>query len=175
MNILHRQPKTPKPDIYCGFSIYDPKLYSDYGFGKDNFIQNFTVDTLFQLKGKGLCSTPISAFATRVTNRMKPNKQDDTIPTQHLLCFPWAVVELKRFEDGNNNQLTTKAYCQAANAGSTALCMLEKLAQFAEIKKNNQHIPPILTATCVGGESKVWLAYSRLSTNNQRDHVRIYK
>jgi hypothetical protein len=167
LNKAYPLPTIPKPDFYFGFPIYDMKLYRHHGFVKVDSFQNFTASTLFHLKGKGLCSAPTSGFATC----LKDNKN---VPQHNLLCFPWAVVELKKFEEGNKVNPTTLAYCQAANAGSTALCMLENLTEFSEPKPDNQHIPPVVTFTCVGGESKVWLVYSHPTSNSKkRDHVTI--
>jgi hypothetical protein len=146
-------------------------LYRDYGFGKDKFMQNFTVETLFQLIEKGLCPAPTSGFVTNSKERSKSNGKHHNIPLDDRLCFPWAVVELKRFERGNDTRLVSTACSQAANAASTALYMLESLSQFAEIKRNNEHIPPVVAVTCVGANIKVWLAYSCHPGNNQRDHV----
>ncbi|CZR66095.1 uncharacterized protein PAC_15996 [Phialocephala subalpina] len=171
LNVLRTPlPTIPKPDIYCGFPVYDSQRYNTYGFWKDDFIQNFTVKTLSDLREKGMCSTTTSAVAKRLAERMKPGKAGELIPPHHLLCFPFAVIELKRRKQGNNNELVTEVYRQAANASSTALCMMENLAKFAEITKNSQHIPPIVAVTCTGGDTKVWLAYSCPSSNNQRDH-----
>ncbi|KAH8587172.1 hypothetical protein B0O99DRAFT_694771 [Bisporella sp. PMI_857] len=135
-------PSIPTPDIYFGYTIYDSTQYTSYGFAKDNFIRNFTTETLYQLTGKGLCSAVTSGFASYLTDRLKPGNERSAIPGHNLLCFPWAVVELKRFKEGNETAPTTEVYCQAANAGSTALCMLENLAKFAKVKQHNQHIPP---------------------------------
>jgi hypothetical protein len=173
LNNSYETPTIPKPDAYFGFKIHDPVLYRDYGFGKDNFIRNFNVETLFQLTEKGLCPAPTSGFVTNAKERSKSNGEYHCIPLHDKLCFPWSVAELKRFERGNDNRLATAAYSQAANAASTALCMLESLSQFAKIKQNNEHVPPVVAVTCVGGNSKVWVAYSRHPGNNQRDHVSI--
>ena len=171
-----KTPTAPQPDIYCGFAIHDmdPEQYLDSGFGKDDFIQNFSVDTLMQLKQKGLSGAPSTGFETAVNQRRKSGKR---IPRHELLCFPWAVVELKRQGKGNTDDLSHeislygRVYCQAANGGSAALCMLESLAQFAEVKRYNQQIPPVVTITCVGGKTKVWLAYSKTIKGGRRDHV----
>ncbi|KAF8849678.1 hypothetical protein BDZ45DRAFT_809789 [Acephala macrosclerotiorum] len=171
LNVLRTPlPTIPKPDIYCGFPVYDSQRYNTYGFWKDDFIQNFTVETLSHLRENGMSSTATSAVAKRLAEKMKPGKAGELIPPHHLLCFPFAVIELKRHKQRNNNELATEVYRQAANASSTALCMMENLAKFAEITKNSQHIPPIVVVTCVGGDTKVWLAYSCPSSNNQRDH-----
>jgi len=131
--------KDPKPDIYCGFAIHDidPGQYLDSGFGKDDFIQNFSVDTLMQLKQKGLSGAPSTGFETAANRRRKSGKTGEPMPQHQLLCFPWAVVELKRQEKGGQDDQKSAVSCQAADCGSAALCMLENLAQFADVKKDN--------------------------------------
>jgi hypothetical protein len=161
LNDAYEMPTTPTPDVYFGFTIHDPMLYRDYGFGKDNFIRDFTVETLFPLTMKGLCPAPTSGFVTNSKERSKSNGEHHGIPLDARLCFPWSVVELKKFGRGKDGGLARAAYSQAANVASTALCMLESLSKFAKIKRNNEHVPSVVAVTCVGGNSKVWLAYSR--------------
>lgn len=166
LNEAHMLPTIPKPDFYFGFTIYESKRYRNYGFEKEDSFQNFTDRTLLHLKSKGLCSAPTSGFAAYLKDKNSMSRHD-------LLCFPWAVVELKKSEEGNRRSETTRAYCQAANATSTALCMLENLAQGPERKWNNQHIPPVVGFTCVGGKCKVWLTYSHPASERKRDHVSV--
>jgi len=75
-----KTPTAPQPDIYCGFAIHDmdPDQYLDSGFGKDDFIQNFSVDTLMQLKQKGLSGAPTTGFETAVNQRRKLGKKGRT-------------------------------------------------------------------------------------------------
>lgn len=94
-----------------------------------------------------------------------------------MLCFPWFVVELKKKqrqpkfgEVDDELGLFRKVNCQAANGASSALGILEKLAKFTQELEDNEHIPPVVTMTCVGTRVKVWLAYSK-SKDGVRDHV----
>lgn len=50
--------------------------------------------------------------------------------------------------------------------------MFEKLARFANVKQDGQHIPPVITITSVGPDTTVWLAFSDIIDEQYRDHVR---
>ena len=119
--------------------------------------------------------TPTSGFAAHTEVRWNKYNEFTSMPRDHRLCFPWAVVELKKSESKNDNGSTLSVYSHAANAASTALCMLKNLSKFAKANNGNIHIPPVMAITCVGGKTNVWLMYSRHDGDNQRDHVSIYR
>jgi hypothetical protein len=162
----------PKPDLYVGFPVHnaeDPKIA---GFRNDPSLQNYTVDTLSQLAMKGLRSIPVSSSLTNVAE-MKRDRTELQFP---LLCFPWCIIQLKGVEkaaeiEGNNDSVLELS-CQASIATSGALAMLEKLARFADVKQDGQHIPPVITITSVGPNTTVWLAFSDIIDEQYRDHVR---
>jgi hypothetical protein len=62
--------------------------------------------------------------------------------------------------------------CKASVAASGALTMLERLARFADVKADSQHIPPVITITSVGPNATVWLAFSDIIDDQYREHVR---
>ena len=86
-----------------------------------------------------------------------------------LICFPFAVVELKHGMVGGSHQ--EFCYCQAANGASAALSMLENLFQYTERKENYQHVPPVVAFTCIGPSIRLWIAYSVREPNGEVAHV----
>jgi hypothetical protein len=178
MDEIKTGPSAPQPDIYCGFRIHDLARFRDYGFAKDDLFQNFSVETISQLASVGLSGVPTKELEREVRARRKSTDPEAKLTNHHLLCFPWLVIELKRqdkkpmnTQKDDESSLFRVAHCQAANGASVALCMMEKLASFAIVEKTNAHIPPVVTMTCVGGKTKVWLAYSNINTEGKRDHV----
>jgi hypothetical protein len=167
------QPTRPKPDIYVGFQIYEPR--SEFsplgGFIDLPYFQNFTVETLYQLRARyGLISSPTPTFASEMKTRKASShtiSPNDSIPLHHRLCFPWAVVELKQ----EKASLAEKCYCQAANAASVSLSMMEKLANFADAQHEKLHVPPVVAFTFVGPAVKLWIAYSEPKDDGARNHV----
>jgi hypothetical protein len=162
----------PKPDLYFGFPVHNAEDQKFAGFRNDPSLQNFTVDTLSQLAMKGLRSIPVSSSLTNVAE-MKRDRTELQFP---LLCFPWCVIQLKGIEKAaavkENNDSVLETSCQASIAASGALAMLEKLARFADVKQDGQHIPPVITITSVGPNITVWLAFSDIIDDQYRDHVR---
>lgn len=59
--------------------------------------------------------------------------------------------------------MVDKCYCQAANAGTAAIMMLETLSAIvpsANQQKTKEHIPPVVTMTTVDKAVLVWITYS---------------
>jgi hypothetical protein len=171
---IHSQLTAPKPDFHFGFSIHDPARCNLRGFGKNDYVQNFTIDTLFGLQLKGLHCSPTTGLEKDVIKKKTLKlKAGELVRKHYLLCFPWAVVEMKKHEVNESKATAETAfcYCQAANAASTALAMLENLAQFEVHRQNSEHVPPVVAFTSVGANAKVWLAYSQHTEDNTRDHV----
>lgn len=81
-----------------------------------------------------------------------------SVPDNDLVCFPFAVVELKHSYIGSSQE--TFCSCQAANAASFALGMLEKLYSLAEQHSTNAHVPPVVAFTCIGPQIRLWMVYS---------------
>ncbi|MCJ1401053.1 hypothetical protein MMC11_004265 [Xylographa trunciseda] len=80
-----------------------------------------------------------------------------------LLCYPWAIVELKPPDSANADVLL--CYCQAANGASSSLTLLEQLTKHKGEAHPQEPIPPILSISFIGSEVKVWLAYTIISEN----------
>ncbi|KAI9732434.1 MAG: hypothetical protein M1834_001642 [Cirrosporium novae-zelandiae] len=162
---------SPKPDLYFGFPVHNTEGQKIYGFRNDPSFQNYTVDTLSQLAMKGLRCIPVSGFLTDAIKL----KRDNTELEFPLLCFPWCIVQQKGAEKAatveENNILVLETSCQASTAASCSLAMFEKLARFADVKESGQHIPPLITITCVGLNATVWLAFSDNMDDQYRDHT----
>jgi hypothetical protein len=87
----------------------------------------------------------------------------------HLVCFPFAVVELKhQFVGGSREQ---QCFCQAANAVSVALNMLENLYSIADQQQNSHHVPPVVAFTCIGPKIRLWIAYTTGAHSSRTAHV----
>lgn len=76
--------------------------------------------------------------------------------TSDLMCFPWAVVEVKCHS--TDDRAKDFCYRQAANASATALDIMTAL--FKESAHSNpDNLPPIIAFTCTGPELRLWLMY----------------
>ena len=74
-----------------------------------------------------------------------------------LMCFPWAVVEVKSAAvDVSTERM---CYCQAANASAAALSLREKLLLASKKNEPNPEALVIFSFTCVGTHVKLWLTY----------------
>jgi hypothetical protein len=93
------------------------------------------------------------------------------------MCFPWAVVEIKR-GTAFHEQQTEEAeeaearahekrkqfcYCQAANASAAALNLREDLAARANDRSKLVEARVVFSFTCVGSAIKLWLTYRKKS------------
>jgi hypothetical protein len=145
--------------------MHDHKCSTSRGFEKLPYFQNFTVEILGQLLFEGLIPSPTSCFRTEVTNRIRGGNWR-ALAEHKRICFPWAIIELKP-----EAKRAHQCYRQAANAASIALCMFERLAKFADVQVEAQHIPPVITLTFVGQVVRLWIAYSTLDESGQRHHV----
>jgi hypothetical protein len=89
------------------------------------------------------------------------------------ICFPWLIVEHKK---AGEVALEEKCYCQAANAGTAAIMMLETLSGIVpgvKEHKAHEHIPPVVTMTTVDKIVRVWITYScKPSDNDAAKYVR---
>ncbi len=114
------------------------------------------------LRSQGLISAPLSGLSNWVQN------SNFDLLRSHLMCFPWAVVELKPSMVPQSE--INFAHCQAANATSAALTLFEKLFQHAG--GTEERIPPVVAFTCIGPFIRAWLAYSLTPREKSRCHVR---
>lgn len=160
---------TSKPDLCFGFPVHNEEYQQSSGFRKDPSLQHYTIRTLSQLALKGLHSGPISDSISGAAEL----KRDSTV-TQ--LCFPWCVVQLEGAEQvmtiADNEKLVSETFHHASIAASDALVLLEKLARFADVKQDGQHIPPVVAITSVGANTTVWLTFSAIVDDKYRSHVR---
>ena len=115
-------------------------------------IENFEHTTLKHLAEYGVESNTAALF----------RKERNQWILSDCISFPWLIVEHKR-EGGA--AVEEECYCQAANAGTAAVMMLETL--FAgergpnrERNKANEHIPSVVTMTTVDKTVRVWITYS---------------
>ncbi|KAH8175072.1 hypothetical protein LIA77_06491 [Sarocladium implicatum] len=145
----------PKPDWTASFPVYDfaastrvptSSRWRWTNSPKDHLVENFTLQNLEKLCQVGLEST--------TGGRYRREKQGSLICSD-LMCFPWLIVEHKR-----SNQGEEKCYCQAANAGSAAVMMLQGLARYAKSQRQDGHVPPVVTMTTVDKIVRVWIVHS---------------
>ena len=91
------------------------------------------------------------------TARLFSRPQKDVVLSDYI-CFPWLVVEHKKAVKGKDRE---QCYCQAANAGTAAVMMLESLCRIQKGHgPDNDHILPVVTMTTVDKIVKIWIAYS---------------
>ena len=146
----------PKPDISYGFPIYRPDDKLPAAIFANNWAKLFSYDFLrsnCNNDGRGLKSAP--------TKGLSSGKDIKDLGDPELLCYPWAVVEIKRATslpaDGKD------CYRRAANSSAAALEIQDSL-----LKESYGHLYgsessgqfPTVAFTCVGPEIKVWLAYT---------------
>jgi hypothetical protein len=156
------RPTDPKPDFTYGFPITKTDDSLPTGFRQEECVENFSLEVLARLRSKGVISAPRSGLHNWAKNKRGDTKRSD------LICFPWAVVELKIAKVPPKE--IQFCYCQAANGASTALKIYENLSRDAT-GKIDCRIPPVVAFTCIGPEVKVWLAYSCRKQNQSSCHV----
>ncbi|KAF2184174.1 hypothetical protein K469DRAFT_200524 [Zopfia rhizophila CBS 207.26] len=140
---------SPKPDLTYGFPILRETSDRSKGLNRDEFTQLMSITTLANLQKEGFVCSP----TTGLNNWTGSN--DTTLTTADLSCFPWAVVEMKKWVDAPDTRIE-RCYCQAANAAAAALTIRERFAAKAMIRFA---IPPVVSFTCIGPKVKVWLSY----------------
>jgi hypothetical protein len=164
----------PKPDIAYGFPVILPndKLFGTFeGDGQRN---SFSLPILGQLRSRGnesLISTPTTALYNWAAKKKAklPEAKD-------LMCFPWAIVEIKRgtAESAANDEYKRKeaeakaherraqfCYCQAANASAAGLTLREHLAARAKDSSKLDDARVMFSFTCVGSAAKLWITYRK--------------
>ena len=154
----------PKPDWVAFFPIYSPagerittpKRWHLDKVLRQNITENFSVATLRHLARREVQSNTAGLF--------RKTAQRETVLSDYV-CFPWLIVEHKK---AGGAALEETCYCQAANAGSAAVMMLETLSTIVpgENQDANKHIPPVVTVTTVAEVVRVWIAYSSKPSEN---------
>ena len=153
----------PKPDWFFGFPIfddYDPESRSRFSRNKDLF----SLSQLAYLQKKiQLCSCPLKDAGDFVDaiSKKKNREEDKMLIDAKLLCFPWAIVEIKRPSASHADIM--KCYCQAANGASSCLTMLEQLTKHNKTYHTSKSVKPIIVFTFAGPDVKLWLAYTQIS------------
>lgn len=151
------QPTLPKPDLTFAYPIIEHRPEMSKGLWRDESATNFTVDTLCALwNDRGLRSSPKANLARLGRHGNKAGK---------LVCFPWAVVEIKPAV-----QAAEFCHCQAANGASCALEIYEGLIEQATGKLDDD-FPLVIAFTTGGPGYKVWLSYSSTKRRGQKCHV----
>jgi hypothetical protein len=148
----------PKPDIFFGFPIRRPSKWYARGLDRSALVYNFSMAKLHSLLSHGVYCSPTTGIAAYPADRPFTAEKTHSISNDHLVCFPFAVVELKHEMVGQTRE--QQCYCQAANAASTALKLFEKLYSLADQQWSNNHVPPVVAFTCIGPKIRLWIAYA---------------
>lgn len=114
---------------------------------KHSIVENFSFRTLDHLAKHEIQSNTAGLFRRR---------QEDKILSD-FICFPWLIVEHKK---AGGVGVKEQCYCQAANAGTAAVMLLQTLSKYVPPGKVNEHIPPVVTMTTVDSTVRVWITYS---------------
>ena len=141
-------------------------------FKGDPQVDSFSLPVLGELRNSGNKSL-VSAPTTGLYNWAAKNKA--TLPgAKDLMCYPWAIVEVKRGTaepavDGEHERNEAEAraherrtqfcYCQAANASAAGLTLREHLAESAKDSSKLQNARVMFSFTCVGSAVRLWLTY----------------
>jgi hypothetical protein len=92
------------------------------------------------------------------------------------MCFPWAIVQIKRGtvelaagDEHKGKDAEARAhgkraqfwYCQAANASAAGLTLREHLAARTKDSSRLDDARVMFSFTCVGSAVKLWIAYRK--------------
>jgi hypothetical protein len=139
----------PKPDLTYGFPIYKstddlPKALKDMDIAR-----NFLADTIRRF------NDPPWELKPSLTTKIY-QEDNAELRTSDLVCFPWAVVEVKR--RSTDEGVKDFCYQQAANASATALDIMTRLFKTSDGRVTDD-LPPIIAFTCNGPELGLWLTF----------------
>lgn len=151
--------RRPVPDLTIGFPIHNMQELRDARLTVASLssppIANFSLSWHRELRGKGITTSPCKILEK--DGRIKPS-----LGKSNRICFPWAIVEIKRdIRPGESPwAIENRCYCQAANACAAALALQEPLGKrlWDELQAD---IYPIIAFTCIGPIVKTWVAYNR--------------
>ena len=127
------------------------------GFHQDDYIQNFQADKLSMLEetqNGRLIANPLRKMDTTSN---EDDLDDKGIDEKYLVCFPSTVVESKHH--GVKAAEVRRCYCQAANAASTALSMINRASRYSIPTESFGEIRPVIAFTFIGDLAKVWIAF----------------
>lgn len=145
----------PKPDLTYAFPIIDtskaPKSVDQF----DPQVKAFSLRVLNHLRNSERAK--LRSAPTTSLKRYDEKQKNSELGDEHLTCFPWAIVEVKRSEPDKPSE--TFCYCQAANASAEALVLREELAQKAKDAAQTHDAMVIFAFTCIGPSVKLWVTY----------------
>ena len=154
----------PKPDIFYGYPVYRPNEDFSSGSPPQYWLDRFSYKYL-----REVCEE-FSDLRATPTKGLKGKNSGGDVGEHHLVCYPWAVVEVKHGQVDNSD--TTFCYRQAANATAAALVIQESLWKVSHNSLGRRipsDLPPIVAFTCIGPKVRVWLTFKdRKSLNRQR-------
>jgi len=139
----------PKPDLTYGFPIYKSTDDLPKALINMDIARNFLADTIRRFND--------SPWKLKLSLTTRIHHGDSAeFRTSDLMCFPWAVVEVKR--RSTDEGLKDFCYQQAANASATALDIMTGLFKTSDGRFTND-LPPIIAFTCNGPELRLWLTF----------------
>ncbi|KXJ88157.1 hypothetical protein Micbo1qcDRAFT_18913 [Microdochium bolleyi] len=160
----------PRPDYTFYFPIHNFPMRNTTGVGGSDrmhlradreplaafgpMVEHFSHSVLQRLGSQGLFSNP--------THKLSPTRSagGNSYRALDMVCYPWLVVELKKKSRSCDQQKAARnCYCQAANASSAAVMMLQRAAKFARSRPAYAHVPPVIVVTGVGPVVKVFITY----------------
>ncbi|OAL50254.1 hypothetical protein IQ07DRAFT_680569 [Pyrenochaeta sp. DS3sAY3a] len=165
-NLLPRT--APKPDVTYAFPILKSSSREKGGYQRDTMARGFSVHALGTLREEGIICAP-----TKGLQRWNKNPARADLRKPDLACFPWAVIEFKRQEEGGVPAYQ-RCYCQAANASAAALDLRAQLFKRGVGDSSAVELSPIISFTCVGPIVKLWLTYEDVQAHRKRNMVCIW-
>jgi hypothetical protein len=136
----------PKPDLTYGLPIYQSIEGLPAGTTTMTDARNFSGATIRKLNNR---PWELKASLTNKIHQKIPTELKDS----DLMCFPWAVVEVK-----HSSGRKDFCYRQAANASATALDVMIRLFT-GPGDRILDDMPPVIAFTCIGPEFRLWLMY----------------
>ncbi|KAI9148839.1 hypothetical protein HJFPF1_10881 [Paramyrothecium foliicola] len=169
----------PKPDRFFAFPIrlttnrFDELSELDRWRwpGSKRLVENFSLDVLDNLwdEGNGLWCCPFRSQEKSSQSKRRQSKfEADRYRPRDLQCFPWLIVEHKEGAEDRSKRAKAEAfcYCQAANASSAALMLLQSASEYAEEGPDGQCVPPIPVITTIGEKVRIWIAWHWSARDN---------
>ena len=154
---IPKVPTQPKPDIWCAFQIDEREADGD-GFDNSSLSchsSGLSYQALLELEEKiALCSCPLMSLRGHGPSH---DENGTLLVNSKLVCYPWVLVEIKKMDDPD----IEFCFCQAANACSASLTMLEYLTRHRSKLHRADAVSPVVSFTLIGMDIKLWLAYTK--------------
>lgn len=160
----------PKPDFTYAFPIFRNDADLPDGLADLECAKNYSVHYLMGLRRANSAGGGLRfSLNTALYNLSRGQVKVGDMSNYDLMCFPWAVVEIKKPQVGN--AAVQLCYCQAANGCAIALRILRSLFTTAHGVVPHD-LPPIIAFTCVGADLRLWLGYmdSKLEKGQRVSH-----